>query len=75
MRKPVDIEAQFEKLLPYAASYSRNLTDEQMLKLVENAIGREVNLGKGEHRAYYDLNKHLALAELRDALKREMAHV
>ena len=68
--RPIAIRAQFGKLCP---SYARNIdmTNEQMLTLVEAYLATERSLSENGHWAY-DLNRHLALAELRDALKAEL---
>jgi hypothetical protein len=73
MKRPIDTWGQFSKLFP---SYSRcfDTTTKQKLYLVERGIRVQVRLSNGEKLAHwaYDLNRHLALIELRDALKEEM---
>ena len=71
MRKPVDIESQFKKLCPFERT--GDVSTEVMLKAVNGAVRSQVSLGHRNHWAY-DLNRHQALIELRDALKAEMSH-
>jgi hypothetical protein len=72
MRKPVDIEAQFARLLPYA---NLDLGRTEKLALVEHGIAQMVELSKGETTRYsYEMNRLIALRELRDAMIAEMSH-
>ena len=62
----IDIPGQFRKLSP---SYSRciDLTPEQMLDIVEGHLEGCRHASQTGHWSY-DLVRHLALAELRDAM-------
>jgi hypothetical protein len=66
----IDTFGQFAKLCP---SYSRSIDmpKEDQLYLVECHLGGERLLSDKGHWAY-DLNRHIALIELRDALKAEL---
>lgn len=66
----IDTWGQFAKLCP---SYSRNidLTKAQQLEVVEGNLSVLRRLSDSGHWAYC-LNSHLALVELRDALKAEL---
>lgn len=70
----IDTLGQFQKLLP---SYSRciDLTKEQMLEEVEGQLAGERKLANPEAKQHwaYDLNLHMALGDLRDALVAELA--
>ncbi len=76
MKRPINIQGQFGKLFP---SYSRciDLTEEQMLSLVQPALDRMASLGSREPRrsCSYCLPTHQALIELRDALKEAESEV
>jgi hypothetical protein len=65
----IDTQAQFAKLLP---SYARDidLPKGQQLELVEAYLSTERDLSDRGHWAY-DLNRHIALIELKDALVAE----
>jgi hypothetical protein len=68
----IDTFGQFAKLCP---SYARNIdmTKEQQLDLVEAYLATERRLSNPDGRPHwaYDINRALALIELRDALKAE----
>lgn len=67
----IDILGQFQKLCQ-SSSRSLDLTNEQMLEIVEGRLEGCRKLGAGERPHWaYDLNTHIALAELRNALLAE----
>ncbi len=69
--RPIDTFGQFAKLFP---SYSRciDLAKDQQLDLVAGSLLAETALMEKNHWAY-DINRHQALYELRDALREEIA--
>lgn len=69
--KPIDIDAQFAKLLPYAGP---DLSTKEILALVLRAEHEMVELSKGKIPHYaYDANRLMALRELRDAMKEKIS--
>lgn len=71
MKRPIDIDAQFEKL---CAGYGCHDTynNKQMNAIVVFELSREASRGSRGHWTY-DMNRHLALIELRDAIKLEIS--
>jgi hypothetical protein len=72
MKRPVDIEAQFDKLCTGYGCHDTH-DNEQMHSIVVFELSKEASRGSSGHWTY-DLNRHQALIELRDALKAEISH-
>ncbi len=69
--KPSDIDAQFEKLFPYA---TLALSMSQKLSRILRAEHEMVELSKGKIPHYaYNANRLAALRELRDAMKEKIS--